>query len=423
MILVAYTTLYRQGGRQLEQAARTLARERTDAGHEVRCVRVESKRDLVDAFDTCTSIDELHLIVHAGMYGPMFGTTAMPEQFSPHEWAQLHIPFAPGGEAFFHACRSGRWFAPFFARTKGVPAWGHHWYTTVSRRPETYKWVPGWLPDDASVYVVGQPGRKSHGWGGAIGKHTGWLPPAPMTRYEPMPGIEGAAYDRVAAKYDAVFTDIRVRGPEWSWLGARVPRGSRMLDLGCGTGALLRALRERIGPSSGMDASPEMISHARRHEPDADWRVVSTPTLPFDDDTFDVVTSMLSWRYLDWDPMLAEIVRVLRPGGRLLVVDMVAKPVDGSDLPRMLKHKLREKSHLKRFPGYVPARKTLVNDPAWAEMLSYNPIRAEHEYQWYFESRFPDHKLEVLDIGRRTRVVAFDTGPIEATWFPPQSYP
>ena len=59
----------------------------------------------------------------------------MPEQFSPHEWRTLDLPFAPDGEAFFHACRSARWFAPFFARTFNVPASGFHWYTTVSLDP------------------------------------------------------------------------------------------------------------------------------------------------------------------------------------------------------------------------------------------------------------------------------------------------
>jgi ubiquinone/menaquinone biosynthesis C-methylase UbiE len=166
-----------------------------------------------------------------------------------------------------------------------------------------------------------------------------------------------------------------------------------------------------------------MLACARQRDPDGQYTVIDGPSLPFEDNRFDVVTSMLSWRYLDWDPMLAEIARVLKPGGRLLVVDMVALAAQPSDWPVVLQHKLREKRHLRAFPDYVGARTRLVTDPGWQRMLRYNPIRAVHEYRWYFESRFPNRMVETLDVGRNTRVVAFDTGPITSAWFPPQSYP
>jgi ubiquinone/menaquinone biosynthesis C-methylase UbiE len=423
VIVVAHTTLYRDGGPRLAQAARTLASDARRRSDRVTHVAVESKRDLVRALDAVPEpIDELHLVTHSGLYGPMFGTTSMPEQFSPHEWRTLPIRFAPGGEAYFHACRTARWFAPFFARAYGVPASGHHWYTTVSRRPDRYAFVPSWWPEDAPLYVVGQPGKKSHGWTGAIGKHAGVLPPTPMQRHLPAPALGGPAYDRVAAAYDLVFEDIRVRGPEWRWLDARVPDGARVLDVGCGAGGLLRALRPRIGASAGVDASPAMLERARAREPEQRWLAIDAPKLPFPDASFDVVVSMLSWRYLDWDPMLAEIARVLVPGGRLLVVDMVAKPAEVRELPTALAHKVRERRHLATFPDYEARRAALVAEPAWAEMLRYNPIRAEHEYRWYFESRFKGRTVEVIDVGRNTRIVAFDA-VVDRGWYPPQSYP
>lgn len=417
---IGYTTRYREGGPQLRRAATTLASSlQRDA--EVHCVAVDSKRALAASLHATPPLDQLHLFSHSGLYGPMFGSKGLPEQFSPHEWRELPLRFTPGAEAWFHACRTGRWFAPFFARTFGVPAHGHHGYTTFSRDPETYRLArPG---DAGPVFVVGQAGFKEAGVSGAVGKHAGWLPPRAMSRF--LPGSdEGASYDGVAALYDAAFVDIRVRGPEWRWLSQRVPRGSRVLDVGCGTGALLRALGPRLGAGVGLDASGAMIDHARRRGgPGLRFEAVAGPRVPLPDASVDVVTSLLSWRYLDWDPLLAELVRVLRPGGRILVVDMVSRPAPVVDWPTVLRHKARNALHQAGFPAFRGARDRLVSDPAWQRMLHYNPIRAPHELTGFFRSRFPDSTAELLDVGRRTAVMAIDTGPIDARWVAPQSYP
>ncbi|MGB0678859.1 MAG: hypothetical protein ACPGUV_04275 [Polyangiales bacterium] len=62
MILIVYTTLYRDGGRQLRQAARTLARTWRRQGRAVRCEAIESKRDFVQAVQCCEAIDALHIV-------------------------------------------------------------------------------------------------------------------------------------------------------------------------------------------------------------------------------------------------------------------------------------------------------------------------------------------------------------------------
>lgn len=422
MIVVTYTTRYRRGGSLLARAARTLAAERRAAGHRVHLAATETKRAFVEAVQGAPEpVTEIHFLGHSGMYGPMFGTTDLPEQFSPHEWRTLDLPLADDAVASFHACRTGRWFAPFFARTFGITAQGHRWYTTFSRAPDRYRRVTD-PTGDRPVYVIGQPGRTSHGWLGALGKHTGLLPPEPLLTFSPQPH-EGADYDRVAHLYDRVFDDIRVRDREWRWIAPRIPRGARVLDLGCGTGALLRALEGHGIDGVGADVSGAMLDRARARRPERAFVRLDGPTLPFPDGRFDIVVSLLSWRYLDWDPILAEIARVLRPGGRLLVVDMVAKAARLRETPRVLADALHARRIGYRYPDYIESRDTLTSDPAWAEMLRYNPIRAEHEYRWFFQSRFSDSTFEILDVGRHSRIVAVDTGPVTTTWFPPQSYP
>ncbi|GAA3165942.1 MULTISPECIES: class I SAM-dependent methyltransferase [Nonomuraea] len=98
--------------------------------------------------------------------------------------------------------------------------------------------------------------------------------------------------------------------------------GRRVLDAGCGSGPLFAELRSRGAIVTGIDASAGMLEMARRRlGPDADLHEVDLAgPLPFPDDTFDDVTASLVLHYLeDWGPTLAELRRVLKPGGRLLV--------------------------------------------------------------------------------------------------------
>lgn len=98
--------------------------------------------------------------------------------------------------------------------------------------------------------------------------------------------------------------------------------GLRVLDAGCGSGPLSEALQARGAVVTGFDQSAAMVDLARRRL-GADARVcvadLAEP-LPYEDDEFDVVAASLVLHYLeDWTGPLAELRRVLKPGGRLIV--------------------------------------------------------------------------------------------------------
>jgi SAM-dependent methyltransferase len=132
-------------------------------------------------------------------------------------------------------------------------------------------------------------------------------------------------YDSFAEEYTAVN--------EASLIGAYYARpailalagnvaGRRILDAGCGSGPLFEALRDRGAIVTGFDTSTGMLELARRRlGGGADLQVADLGSpLPFPDGAFDDVIACLVLHYLeDWTEPLAELRRVLKPGGRLIV--------------------------------------------------------------------------------------------------------
>jgi demethylmenaquinone methyltransferase/2-methoxy-6-polyprenyl-1,4-benzoquinol methylase/phosphoethanolamine N-methyltransferase len=113
---------------------------------------------------------------------------------------------------------------------------------------------------------------------------------------------------------------------------ALIEPGDNVLDVGCGTGEVTLAakVRAKHGNAYGIDPAPEMIAVARnkaaRKKLDIDFRVGVIESLPFPDSSMDVVTSSLMVHHLPEDLKvrgLAEIYRVLKPGGRLLIADFM----------------------------------------------------------------------------------------------------
>ena len=423
VIIIVYTTLYRNGGPQFPVVARTLAREKKESGFdgEIICQAVESKREVLQIFAETRSagklITEFHFVGHSGMYGPMFGTVAFPEQFSPYEWETMKIPFAKEAAAYFHCCRSARWFAPYFARTFEVKAGGFFWYTTFSRSKTHYRYA-GSEASAERLYTIGCKGRKSHGLGASLLKFSGLMPAEKMKEFHPAPPTGDTSYNQVAELYDQAFADITVRKDEWEWINAHLPANEdiEVLDIGCGNGALLGALSGRIKSGVGVDESPVILEQARKRNAarsNLAFAQSTSPTLPFADEKFDLVISLMSFRYLDWDPLLKEIKRVTKPGGKLLVVDMVTDPVKRNEYPQLIKDKLRTVTRQQRDATFKTNLRRLVTHPAWKKMLEYNPIRSEHEMKWYLESRFPGRRMEILNLGWNARIVAFDSGPVE----------
>jgi demethylmenaquinone methyltransferase/2-methoxy-6-polyprenyl-1,4-benzoquinol methylase len=104
---------------------------------------------------------------------------------------------------------------------------------------------------------------------------------------------------------------------------ARVGPGTRALDVATGTGDLAIALARRGGAVVGSDFSEGMLERARAKSPQVVWEDANALALPYDDDAFDAATVGFGARnFSELERGIAEMARVVRPGGRVVVLEI-----------------------------------------------------------------------------------------------------
>jgi SAM-dependent methyltransferase len=159
--------------------------------------------------------------------------------------------------------------------------------------------------------------------------------------------------------------------------------GEKVLDLGCGTGHTALAFAARGAAVEALDLTAEMLAQGRRMAEERGlanvrFREGDVARLPFADAAFDVVTSRLSaHHYAHPDAAVREVARVLRPGGRLLLVDSVAPADPAQDTFLNAIEVLRDPSH---------ARDHTVDQ--WCALIEAAGLAAEILGTWSYRIAF-----------------------------------
>ena len=146
-------------------------------------------------------------------------------------------------------------------------------------------------------------------------KFVGWYDALKRSRFS-----NAFAYGR--SKIDALVDE----------LFASLPKGGKVLDVGCGTGEHLQHAIDRGLSASGVEPAPAMLEVARRNVPKAEIHQGVATALPFPDAQFDLVIMVEVLRYLDradTEKAISEARRVLKPGGQLFVTLVNRWALDG----------------------------------------------------------------------------------------------
>jgi SAM-dependent methyltransferase len=168
----------------------------------------------------------------------------------------------------------------------------------------------------------------------------------------------------------------------------QVEPGQLVLDIGCGVGVFLGLVADRGAQPFGLDASEALIALARARVPRADLRVGDMEALPYDDDTFDLVTGFSSFFFAtDMVGALREARRVARPGAPVVI--QVWGPHERNDLEAM---KAIARPFFPSRPADAPAEPVYGSPGVLEEMATRAGLTPEEAFDTRWAYEFADQE-------------------------------
>jgi ubiquinone/menaquinone biosynthesis C-methylase UbiE len=169
--------------------------------------------------------------------------------------------------------------------------------------------------------------------------------------------VEQSFSRQASAFEDRRFNTVFTEGVDWLFARLELDPDQLVLDVAAGTGHAARALAAGVRAVVAVDATRAMLEQGRQAAEEAGLRnlvfqLADAGALPFVDATFDIVVSRFAVHHFE-DPaiQIAEMVRCLRPGGTLVVADLLADDAPQAAATQNRLERLRDPSHTRILPA------------------------------------------------------------------------
>lgn len=139
-------------------------------------------------------------------------------------------------------------------------------------------------------------------------------------------GFAPVLHPDAPAWYNRLIDELQFQAMRRALALAQIPQGARFLDIGCGTGRWLRRYEQRGFHAMGLDATLGMLRTAREHGTTVPLATGDAQRLPFPDASFDAVSDVTVVQHIplaSQPQAIAEMLRVLKPGGRLILIELI----------------------------------------------------------------------------------------------------
>ncbi|MFE7318748.1 class I SAM-dependent methyltransferase [Streptomyces sp. NPDC057555] len=165
----------------------------------------------------------------------------------------------------------------------------------------------------------------------------------------------------------------------------------RVLDVACGTGLVALRFRERAASVVGIDITSDMADQARKHLDDL--VIAPAEAMPFPDDSFDIVVSRQGIQFMDLPDAVQEMVRVTRPGGRIVLLNLCAYgPADREEYFEVLRLRNPVRRHF-FLPEDVPA---LLRDAGCDPVTHQRYVSVEDVDVWSDNGAIDEERREAI---------------------------